>query len=206
MNLDTLNLEVLRPILPLPLAAKFGILAGTVVLIIVIYYFAILGDTLDQIAAAEQKIASQKQAIVTKSIKVKKLPKLRKELKNLEKQLKVSLSLLPEKAKIPELLEEISWRGKDAGLDLLTFKPQPETVKAIYAEIPVSIKLKGTFRELLSFLRAVGELPRIVAINGLRITAGNQPGSLNVTGRMTTYRFVEKGSNKASAGRRGGRR
>ncbi len=206
MNPEALNLEALRPILPLPLAAKFGILAGTAVLIMAIYYFSFLSDTLDQIAAAEQKIATQKQAIVTKSIKVKKLPVLKKELKDLEKQLTVSLSLLPEKAKIPELLEEISWRGKDAGLDLLIFRPQPETVKAIYAEIPVSIKLKGTFRELLSFLRAVGELPRIVAINGLRITAGGQPGSLNVTGKMTTYRFVEKGSGTASAGRRGRRR
>lgn len=205
MNLDALNLEVLRPVLPLPKIAKLGILVGTGLLIMVIYYFSVLGDTLAQIDAADQKIASQKDDIARKTIRVKRMPALKQELADLEKQLEISLSLLPDKAMIPELLEAVSWRGKDAGLDVLTFKPRGETVKAIYAEIPVDLKLEGSFRELLSFLRAVGELPRIVAINGLKIKAGNTPGKLNVTGEMVTYRFVEHGAAPAAKGRRGGR-
>ncbi len=200
MNLDALNLEALRPILPLPFAAKMGILAGTALLIVAIYYFAFLSDLLTKIDAADQRIAKQMEEIKNKSREVRKLPQLKAELKDLEKQLRVALNLLPAKAQIPELLESVSWRGKDAGLVFKSFQPGKEKVKAIYAEIPVNISVEGSFRELLAFLRAVGEMPRIVAINRLQIEASNTPGRLNVSGVMTTYRFIEqekKGKKKA---------
>jgi len=205
MNLDALNLEALRPILPLPLAAKFGILAGTAVVVAAIYFFTFLSPLLDQIAAEDTKIEAKQVEIEKAKIKVKKLPQRRAELAALDKDLKVALSLLPPKAQIPELLESISWAASDANIEFSTIKIRSETIKAIYAEVPVDIVLKGTYRELLSFLVKVGELDRIVSIQKLQISSGQKPGELQINGLLMTYRFVESGgaTAKPAAARQG---
>jgi|UPI000378AF4C type IV pilus assembly protein PilO len=205
MNLDALNLEALRPILPLPLAAKFGILAGTAVVVLAIYFFTFLSPLLDQIAAEEAKIEAKQVEIKKAKEKVKKLPQRRAELAALDKSLQVALSLLPPKAEIPKLLESMSWAASDADVEFNTIKIRNETIKAIYAEVPVDIALKGSYRQLLSFLVKVGELDRIVSIQNLKISAGRKPGELKINGLLMTYRFVESGKAKAkpaAAGRR----
>lgn len=202
MNLDALNLEALRPILPLDLMVKLGILLGTAVLIVAIYYFMFWAPLQELVDAAEVKVESQQGEIVKKRQTVQKIPELQAELKHLEKQLKVALSLLPIKAQIPELLESVTWAGKDSGLLFRVFKPGTESIKAIYAEVPVSISLEGTFRQLLSFLRRVGAMPRIVAIKKLKISAGKKPGRLTISGLLLTYRFIESGNDAKPAPRR----
>jgi len=191
MNLDALNLEVLRPILPLPLAAKFGILAATAATVLAIYFFTFLSPLLDQIATEESKIEKKQADIDHARVEVKQLDARRAELVALNRDLKVSLSLLPPKAEIPKLLESISWAASDANVEFSTIKIRNETIKAIYAEVPVDISLKGNYRELLSFLVKVGELDRIVSIQKLKISAGSKPGELKITGLLMTYRFVE---------------
>ncbi|MDQ6979009.1 MAG: type 4a pilus biogenesis protein PilO [Mariprofundaceae bacterium] len=191
MNLDALNLEALRPVLPLPLAAKLGILAGTAVAVLAIYFFSFLSPLLDQIAAEESKIETKQVNIEKAKIKVKRLPQRRAELASLGKDLQIALSLLPPKAEIPKLLESISWAASDANVEFSTIKIRSETIKAIYAEVPVDISLKGSYRELLSFLVKVGELDRIVSIQKLKISSGSKPGELKISGLLMTYRFVE---------------
>jgi len=65
-------------------------------------------------------------------------------------------------------------------------------LKQIYAEVPVDIIVKGTYRQLITFLKRVGEMPRIVAIKNLNITQGKAGGLLLVKGKAITYRFIEK--------------
>jgi type IV pilus assembly protein PilO len=191
MNLDALNLEALRPVLPLPLAAKFGILAATAAAVLAIYFFTFLSPLLDQIATEESKIEKKQTDIDSAKVEVQQIDDRRAELAALDTDLKVALSLLPPKAEIPKLLESISWAASDANVEFNTIKIRNETIKAIYAEVPVDISLKGNYRELLSFLVKVGELDRIVSIQKLKISAGSKPGKLKINGLLMTYRFVE---------------
>ena len=193
MNVDALNLDFLRPLLPLPLWQKLAALVVVIVVIIAGYYF--LGwQPLQQDIESQQAQVEQQRIMLKKNQRLAKdLPRKRAEFAKLEKQLKVALNMLPKKSQIPDLLESVSWAGKDSGLEFSVFKPKGESPKQIYAEVPVDISVKGTYRQLLTFLKRVGEMPRIVAIKNLNITQSKAGGNLSVKGNVITYRFIEKG-------------
>jgi len=193
MNTDALNLDLLRPLLPLPLWQKLVALI-VIVIVIVAGYFFLGWQPLQQDIESQQAQVEQQRIILKKNQRLAKdLPRKRAEFAKLEKQLKVALNMLPKKSQIPDLLESVSWAGKDSGLEFSVFKPKGESPKQIYAEVPVDISVKGTYRQLLTFLKRVGEMPRIVAIKNLNITQSKAGGDLLVKGNVITYRFIEKG-------------
>jgi len=202
MNLDALNLDFFRPLLPLPLWQKLVALAVIIIVIIVGYYF--LGwQPLQQDIERQQAQVEQQRVLLKKNQRLAQdLPRKRAEFAQLEKQLKIALNMLPKKSQIPDLLESVTWAGKDSGLEFSTFKPRGENPKQIYAEVPVDISVKGTYRQLLTFLKRVGEMPRIVAIKNLNISQGKAGGNLAVKGNVITYRFIDKTAVKKQKGRK----
>ena len=197
MNLDALNLDALRPLIPLPLATKVAGLVAVLVLIGVGYYTAVWTPL--QEAIANEKIQVEHQRVVLRKNQrlASNIPKKKEEYKQLQKQLKIALNMLPKKSQIPDLLEGVTWAGKDSGLNFTTFKPASESVKSIYAEVPVSLDVTGSFRQLLTFLKRVGEMPRIVDIKNLSLTVDTQSsGALKIKGQAVTYRFVQTQNKK----------
>lgn len=198
MNFDALKLEVLKPLIPLPVMIKLASLAGLLVLLCVGYYAMIWMPLQDDIAEQKSEVENQRIILKRNMNLASDIPKKKEEYKNLQTQLKIALNMLPKKSQIPDLLENVSWAGKDSGLTFATFKPEPETTKSIYAEVPVSISVSGSYMQLLTFLKRVGEMPRIVNINNLSVLA--TPGNtriLNVEGKAVTYRFVDIDSKAA---------
>ena len=205
---DSLNLsklEVLRPILPLPLWQKAAALAATFVLLVAAYIYFGWMPMQDEIARVERNVETQ-QRILARNLKLAKdLPRKRKEYAELKKQLRVALNMLPKKSQIPDLLEGVTRAGKNAGLEFTVFQPLPEVRKQFYAEVPVNLTVTGTYRQLLSFLKRVGEMPRIVDVKNLTLSQAQAKGLLTVKGQAVTYRFVEapkKGKKKRKRGRR----
>lgn len=202
MNTDALNMDFLRPLLPLPLWQKVVALAVILIVIIVGYFF--LGwQPLQQNIERQQAQVEQQRVLLKKNEKLAQdLPRKRAEFAKLEIQLKVALNMLPKKSQIPDILENVTWAGKDSGLEFSEFKPKDENPKQIYAEVPVNISVKGTYRQLLTFLKRVGEMSRIVAIKNLDIKQSKSGGILVVKGNVITYRFIEKDAEKKQKGRK----
>ena len=191
MNIDALNLDALRPLIPLPMLTKLGVLTGVVTAVFVVYYLAIWVPLQETITIEKQQVEQQKVLLQRNQRLASNIPKKKEEYKALQSQLKVALNMLPKKSQIPDLLEGVTWAGKDSGLIFETFKPGKETVKNIYAEVPVTLDVSGSFRQLLTFLKRVGEMPRIVDVKNLTITISSTSQILNVKGQAVTYRFVE---------------
>ncbi len=209
MNLDASNLsflDPLRPILPIPLWQKAVALLATFVILMAAYlYFGWLPlqDAID----SQAKQVEQQRILLKKNQRLARdLPRKQAEYARLEKQLKVALNMLPKKSQIPDLLESVAWAGKDSGLEMTTFTPQGESMKQIYAEVPVALNVSGTFRQLLTFLKRVGEMPRIVAVQNLTLNQPKAGGVLNISGRVVTYRFVDQPKKKRKKGKRARRR
>ncbi len=196
MNLERWAfLDALKPILPYPLWLKAAVLAGVAVAMVAAYVLLGWMPIQDEIAQAERRV-QQEEMRYRKNLRLAKdLPRKRREYQTLQKQLRVALAMLPKRSQIPELLEQVSWAGRNAGLEFTEFKPQGEVPRKIYAEVPVSLRMTGTFRQLMAFLKDVGELPRIVSVRELQIQK-RQGVQLAITGRALTYRFLEK-SNKS---------
>ncbi|RLL54363.1 pilus assembly protein PilO [Mariprofundus sp. EBB-1] len=195
--------ESLRPLLPLPLWHKLLFLLATFGVIIAVYFYMGWMPLQEQISNQQSAMQLQKTMLLRNQHLAHDLPRKQKEYATLEKQLKVALNMLPRKSQIPDLLENVSWAGKDSGLEFKAFKPGNEVNRLIYAEVPVKFHISGSFRQLLTFLKRVGEMPRIVDVKNMKLSPGDKAGELSVTGLAVTYRFVEA---KAKKGRKGQRK
>ncbi|MFK5927215.1 MAG: type 4a pilus biogenesis protein PilO [Desulfuromusa sp.] len=131
----------------------------------------------------------------------------RAEYEKMQVKLDEALGELPLKKEIPNLLTSIGDLAKEMGLEILRFKPAAETIKGFYAEVPVTLKLAGSYHQTATFFDAVSKMERIVNIQGL--TLG---GAKDVDGKTTlgvdcsaiTFRFVENPAPQAA--KKGGKR
>jgi type IV pilus assembly protein PilO len=101
---------------------------------------------------------------------------------------------LPNEKEIPTLLSSITSLARDNGLEVLQFKPENEAVKNFYAEVPVSLDLKGSYHQMALFCQAVARIARIVNVKDIKLSKPQQDSGitlLSISCRTVTYRFIE---------------
>ena len=120
----------------------------------------------------------------------------RAQLGEMERSFGAMLRQLPGKTEVPSLLVDISQTGLAAGLQEKLFQPGSEKSNGFYAELPIKIKLVGTYHQFGNFVSGIAALPRIVTLHDIQITpvTDNKNGGYdNLTMDVTakTYRYIE---------------
>lgn len=156
------------------------------------YYYFFLMPRMEKINALEKKHEELNQQLATYRKKAARLEEFRKKKQEKEDEFYTALSALPDAKEIPSLLTAVSKSGSDSGLEFLLFKPEPEALKDFYAEIPVSINVKGGYHQIAQFFDRVSQLSRIVNIKDIVINYAQGGGLLTASCKAITYRFVEK--------------
>ena len=173
---------------------KIMILLGIAVLITGGYFFSIFHPKYLEYEADKETLMDLQQKKVEQEIIAQNLPKFREQVAQLDVDLKKALTQLPNKREISSLLTSISNVGRESGLEFLLFRPQPENLKEFYAEVPIELKIVGTYHQVATFFDKVARLPRIVKISDITI---GEPKDLDRKISLTTsciamtYRFVE---------------
>ncbi len=111
----------------------------------------------------------------------------------LNEELARAIKELPNEREIPELLRRISSIGKKIGLEFLLFQPLPEVPREFYADVPVKLKIEGSFHEVATFFDRIGKLNRIVNIRDISMSSPfERSGKIILTtdGTAVTYRFL----------------
>ena len=140
-------------------------------------------------AEAEQtrRIASQK-------------PLLEREIKLLEARLSRALLQLPGEKEIPSLLKGIASLGRDTGLDVALFKPGNPVSKDFYMEVPVQLKVVGTYHNLGILFERLGRMDRIVNVADLAIRPAGKDqkagSSIQAEFGVVTYTYTGPGGGK----------
>jgi type IV pilus assembly protein PilO len=117
------------------------------------------------------------------------------QLAEMERSFGAMLRQLPGKTEVPNLLVDISQTGLGAGLQEKLFQPGSEKSNGFYAELPIKIKLVGTYHQFGAFVSGIAALPRIVTLHDIQITPVNEKGggydnlTMDVTAK--TYRYIE---------------
>ncbi len=144
------------------------------------------------------KIESQQQELQRKLNEVRSvagnLEKYEATIAELEAKFKVALRQLPDSKELPVLLTDISSLGKNAGLDVRAFNPQPEVRRDFYAEVPIDLEFTGRYHDIAVFFDELSRLPRIVNIGRLDMTIDDENAFdtvLKVKGQAQTFRFIE---------------
>jgi type IV pilus assembly protein PilO len=130
----------------------------------------------------------------------------RAEYEKMQVKLDEALGELPLKKEIPSLLTSIGDLAKEKGLEILRFKPAGETVKGFYAEVPVTLKLAGSYHQTAAFFDAVSKMERIVNIQDLTIGGAKEvegKTTLGIDCSAMTFRFVENST--VQNGQKGGK-
>jgi type IV pilus assembly protein PilO len=128
------------------------------------------------------------------------------QLKEMEKSFGAMLRQLPGKTEVPSLLVDISQTGLAAGLQEKLFQPSPEIKREFYAELPIKIRLTGSYHELGNFVSGIAALPRIVTLHDIEIKPAEKDSYddlvLDVTAK--TYRYLEEDESAVAAAPRAG--
>ena len=181
----------------LPLAPRIK-LAITVVIVLlpaVAFYFAYYQPKAEEIANLEKKKVTLQKEIKEVKKKAANLAKFEKELEEARGKYLEMAVLLPKDKEIPQLLKDISSLGRTAGLDFNTFKPLPDVPRDFYAEIPISIKVRGPYHNMGYFFDQVSKLERIVSVTNVKMSSPKKESGemlLNSDCRLVTYRFTNK--------------
>ncbi len=176
------------PVLVLAVAVAFVVLS--LVLVMLLVWNARM-PVLDQRESEEKQLRTE---FSTKHAKAANLSVYEQQLKDIEKSFGAMLRQLPSKTEVPNLLVDISQTGLAAALQEKLFQPGQETKHDFYAELPIKIRLTGSYHEFGEFVSGIAALPRIVTLHDIEITPQDKTGGfdqlqLDLTAK--TYRYLD---------------
>ena len=118
----------------------------------------------------------------------------RAQLAEIERSFGTMLRQLPGRTEVPNLLVDLSQTGLGAGLEEKLFQPMGEIRREFYAELPIKIRLTGSFHELGDFVSGIAALPRIVTLHdiGIRPVTPNDYDELTLDVTAKTYRYLDE--------------
>ena len=160
-----------------------------------IFFFALYQPNSEKIQALKTKEISLQKTLAEVKEKAANLAKFEQELREAERIFQVAAGLLPNEKEIPQLLKDISSLGRTAGLDFLTFKPLADIPKDFYAEIPITINVRGPYHNMGFFFDQVSKLERIVTVANVKMGSPKKEAGemlLKSDCRLVTYRFTNK--------------
>ena len=165
-------------------------------------YYTVIKQKLPVLEAAQAQEEKLRGAFELKQRKAANFDAYKAQLAEIEQSFGAMLRQLPGKTEVPSLLVDISQTGLAAGLEEELFRPQGELPRDFYAELPITIRLSGTYHELARFVSDVAALPRIVTIHDISLkTPEKAPGGelvMDLTAK--TYRYLEDGEEQAGEG------
>jgi len=194
--------QILDAILERSTAQKVAILGVSVILIAALYYSFLFSPKADELAKLGDSVEIARNEKTVKTQKAANLSRLRQDLQRLDAELKKAIAQLPEKKEIPELLSSISSKAQQSGLDVLLFRPRPESYQEFYAEVPVDITVKGNFHNTVNFFDDVGRMDRLVNIDNIGFknpTVSGDSVVLETTSVATAFRFLDEAERKKVA-------
>ena len=193
MTLDDLKRLDPKRIGSWPILAKLVVLLLVLVLSVVASYFLDWEDQLNRIDAEVKKEEGLRKTFLTKKSEAINLPAYQKQLEDIEKQFGALLKQLPGKSEMDALLTDINQAGLGRGLQFELFRPAGgETRRDFYAELPITIKVTGSYHDLGAFASDISKLSRIVTLDGIGLTPSSvKGGGLILDATARTYRYLD---------------
>ncbi len=174
-----------------PALPKLGVLAVALVLILFASYWFDWQHQIEQIKVEAQKEEKLRGTFLEKKKLAIDLPLYKKRLDDIEKQFGTLLKQLPGKSEMDALLIDINQAGLGRGLQFELFKPAArETTRDFYAELPITIKVTGSYHDIGAFASDIGKLSRIVTLNDIALATAKEGLVMDATAK--TFRYLDE--------------
>ena len=161
----------------------FGLIAGG-------GYWFFIKDQYAQLERVERTEQELRKTYEEKAYQVANLEVFKAQMAEMEETFGALVRQLPSETEVPGLLEDITNTALGSGLALQEVKLQPEQRRDFYSELPINIRVSGSYHELASFVSSVARLPRIVTLHDLTIKpTGGDADRLDMQVLARTYRY-----------------
>jgi len=178
---------------PLPVLAG-AVAIAFVVLTVAGIYMLVWNEQRPELQRHQAEEQQLRAEFKEKHAKAVNLEIYKQQLKDIERSFGALLRQLPGKTEVPSLLVDISQTGLAAGLQEKLFQPQAEQKKDFYAELPIKIRLTGSYHQFGEFVSGIAALPRIVTLHDIEIKPDTKDAydSLSLELTAKTYRYMDE--------------
>lgn len=174
-----------------PLLPRATVLLGLFAALLVGGWWLDWKSQLEDLDGKQQQEAKLKNEYLDKKKQAVNLEEHRKQLADIDKTFGTLLKQLPNKAEMEALLIDINQAGLGRGLQFELFKPGKETNKDFYAELPITLKITGTYHDLGAFSADVAKLSRIVSLTNVAVVP-DKGTQLKMDAIAMTYRYLDE--------------
>lgn len=174
-----------------PVLVRAALWAIAFVVVLTVGYFYVIADLREELAGAQAKEIQLKDEFEKKAFKAAKLEPLKKQMAEMEESFGILLGQLPADTEVPGLLEDMTEKAIDNGLEISSIKLQPERAQEFYIELPIAIEVEGTYHDLAAFVSGIASLPRIVTLHDYKIKSNKDLTSQQMSITAKTYRYKE---------------
>jgi type IV pilus assembly protein PilO len=173
---------------PLPKAVALILL---LVGLVVGGYFGDWAGQLEELEAGAQAEVKLKDEYVKKKQQSVNLDLYQQQLREIDSSFGALLKQLPNRSQMDALLVDINQAGLGRGLQFDLFKPAPaESAKDFYAELPIAIRVTGSYHDMGAFASDIGQLSRIVTLNDMTLTSAKD-NSIIMDATAKTFRYLD---------------
>lgn len=167
-------------------------------LALLVLFIAILGagfvldvqGQLDELDAGVKQEVKLKEDYKNKKQQSINLELYRQQVREIESSFGALLKQLPNRSQMDALLVDINQAGLGRGLQFDLFKPAAnETARDFYAELPIQLKIVGSYHDMGQFAADISQLPRIVTLNDISLTAAKDIITMDATAK--TFRYLD---------------
>jgi type IV pilus assembly protein PilO len=178
-----------------PTLQKFGLLTFVIAIVFVLDWQWVYGPRAETLGEVQATLAQRRSELDQKQTKTNTRDTAERELRDLQSELRRAEARLPDQREIADLLSSIAANARGVGLDITLFRQRPETYADFYAEVPVEMKMRGSYHDVASFFDRVKRLDRIVNVADMRLEKPTVKGDrivLDASVTATTFRFLNE--------------
>ncbi len=161
-------------------------------LVLGLLWYVWLGTSNDELVveeATELTLRTEYKSKLAQAVNLEALKKQREQVLQYVTQLEKQL---PSKAEMDALLSDINQAGLGRSLQFELFRPGQVNVKEYYAELPIAVKVTGTYHDIGAFVADVANLSRIVTLNNLALSpVAGKDGTLAMESTAKTFRYLD---------------
>jgi type IV pilus assembly protein PilO len=181
-------------------SVKSVALALIVLIIVFLGYKLVIVNELDELEGIKSQENELRSTFEQRQKRASQLPLYKAQLAEMQHVFGGLIKQLPSNVEIPGLILDISEKGLSNGLELERFEPGSDQLMDFYAEKPIKIIAKGTYRELAMFVSDLAGLPRIVTINDIDLKPEEKDNRLRMEATVKTYRYLDDSESSPVAG------
>lgn len=172
-----------------PAAPKVVVLTAAFLVALVAGGWFVWAPQYDVLEARRNEEIKLRDEFKIKKSKAINLDLYKEQLTEIDRTFGALLKQLPNKSEVDALLIEINQAGLGRGLQFELFKPGQEVKKDFYAELPITVKLTGSYHDLGAFAADIAALSRIVTINNMVISTKGDEMTLDAITK--TFRYLD---------------